>query len=104
MSSRRSSRALVARIGSIGLVIGLGIGMVASLVFAGAAEAKVFASQKQALAEAFPDATRIARETHVLRKAQVERITAITRDGKTMSFSATGISMCTTFGRSRKLS
>jgi Na+-translocating ferredoxin:NAD+ oxidoreductase RnfG subunit len=39
-----------------------------------AARAKVFASQKQALAEAFPDATRIDRKTFVLRREQSDRI------------------------------
>lgn len=42
--------------------------------------AKVFASQKQALAEAFPTATRIERDTTILRKAALAQITAITRD------------------------
>ncbi len=42
--------------------------------------AKVFASQKQALAEAFPTATRIERDTTILRKTELARITAITRD------------------------
>ena len=39
--------------------------------------AKVFASQNQALAEAFPDATRIDRDTRLLRDAQVARIEEI---------------------------
>ena len=38
------------------------------------ASAKVFASQKQALAEAFPDATRIDRKTHILKTEEMERI------------------------------
>ncbi len=41
--------------------------------------AKVFASQNQALAEAFPEATRIDRDTHILRAKAVARIEAITR-------------------------
>ena len=41
--------------------------------------AKVFASQNQALAEAFPDATRIHRDTRILRAKAVARIEAITR-------------------------
>lgn len=41
------------------------------------AEAKVFASQKQALAEAFPDASRIERRTLLLRAAQVAKIEAL---------------------------
>ena len=43
-------------------------------------EAKVFASQKQALADAFPEATRIERKTHVLRRAQSKRLESITKD------------------------
>lgn len=43
----------------------------------GVAVAKVFASQKQALAEAFPEATRIERRTLLLRAEQVERIEAL---------------------------
>ena len=38
------------------------------------AEAKVFASQKQALAEAFPEASRIERRTLLLRAEQVAKI------------------------------
>ncbi len=45
---------------------------------AGVAEAKVFASQKQALAEAFPDASRIERRTLLLRAEDVAKIEAIT--------------------------
>jgi Na+-translocating ferredoxin:NAD+ oxidoreductase RnfG subunit len=41
--------------------------------------AKVFAGQKQALAEAFPDATRIDRDTRILRAKAVARIEAIAR-------------------------
>lgn len=41
-------------------------------------EAKVFASQKQALAEAFPEASRIDRRTFVLRKDDVTKIEALT--------------------------
>ncbi len=41
------------------------------------AEAKVFASQNQALAEAFPDASRIDRQTLLLRAEQVEQIEAL---------------------------
>lgn len=42
------------------------------------AVAKIFASQKQALAEAFPDASRIERKTLVLRDAEVAKIEAMT--------------------------
>lgn len=41
------------------------------------ASAKVFASQKQALAEAFPDATRVERQTHILQREELERIESI---------------------------
>lgn len=57
----------------VGLVLGLAIGAGSP----GIAEAKVFASQKQALAEAFPDATRIERRTLLLRAEQVEQIEAL---------------------------
>ena len=40
--------------------------------------AKVFASQRQALAEAFPEATRIERKTWVLRKQDVAALTVLT--------------------------
>jgi Na+-translocating ferredoxin:NAD+ oxidoreductase RnfG subunit len=42
--------------------------------------AKVFASQKEALAEAFPKASRIDRRTVLLRKAEAAKITAITHE------------------------
>ena len=58
--------------------------LVAAVVIAGigpgaasVAHAKVFASQKQALEEAFPKATRIDRKTFLLRAEQVERIEAL---------------------------
>ncbi|MAG30214.1 MAG: FMN-binding protein [Deltaproteobacteria bacterium] len=44
------------------------------------ASAKVFASQQQAIEEAFPEATRIERKTVVLRSKQAEAISAITRE------------------------
>lgn len=59
----------------VAIVLGLGLGLVAS----GPSHAKVFASQNQALAEAFPDATRIDRSTRVLRAEEVQRIEALTR-------------------------
>jgi len=52
------------------------------IIGADGANAKVFASQNAALAEAFPDATRIDRETTIVRKADLARITAITKDAK----------------------
>lgn len=42
------------------------------------AEAKVFASQSQALADAFPDATRIERRTLLVRASDAEKIEALT--------------------------
>ncbi len=57
---------------SLGVVVALGA------CSAGAASAKVFASQQQALAEAFPDATRVDRRTVLLRAEDASRITAIT--------------------------
>ena len=42
------------------------------------ADAKVFASQKQALTEAFPEASRIDRQTLLLRKDDVAKIEALT--------------------------
>ena len=47
---------------------------------AGVVSAKIFASQNQALAEAFPNATRIERETLLIRKEDVEKIRAITHE------------------------
>ena len=58
------------------LVLGL------SVVLGGGAQAKVFASQNQALAEAFPDATRIERDTKILLKRDVAQIEAITKETK----------------------
>lgn len=49
-------------------------------VFPSVASAKVFASQKQALEDAFPEASRIERITRVLRPGEVERIEAITHE------------------------
>ncbi len=43
------------------------------------ASAKVFASQNQALADAFPDASRIERKTMLVRKKDAAKIKAITR-------------------------
>ena len=50
------------------LVIGL------SLATGAPADAKVFASQNQAIEEAFPQATRVDRETRVLRSNEVAEI------------------------------
>lgn len=54
------------------------LGLLAGLVPVAAVDAKVFASQKQALAEAFPEATRIERRTFVLSREKAERIEALT--------------------------
>ena len=64
------------------LGIALLLPIVFGLVAAEEVSAKVFASQKQALAEAFPTATRIERDTTILRKTELARVTAITRDDK----------------------
>ncbi len=45
-----------------------------AVTVSGPAQAKVFASQNQALAEAFPDATRVDRKTMILKRPQVEAI------------------------------
>lgn len=54
----------------------------ATLLLVPAAGAKVFASQKQALREAFPDATRIERDTKLLLKSEYARIEDLTRDDR----------------------
>ncbi len=66
-----SPASLFALLVAVGLVAGLFPGAV------GVAQAKVFASQKQALEEAFPEATRIERKTFLLRAEQVEQIEAL---------------------------
>ena len=53
------------------------VGLLCVLLPAESVSAKVFASQKQALAEAFPDATRIERDTRVLRRVEREQIEAL---------------------------
>ncbi len=55
-------------------------GLLMMLGAAGVASAKVFASQNQALRDAFPEATRVERITHVLRSSEVERIEKLTRN------------------------
>jgi Na+-translocating ferredoxin:NAD+ oxidoreductase RnfG subunit len=55
------------------------VGIVALALLPGAAaSAKVFASQKDALKTAFPEASRIERETHLLGRAKADEIEAIT--------------------------
>jgi Na+-translocating ferredoxin:NAD+ oxidoreductase RnfG subunit len=51
--------------------------VVMSAMSAGTVSAKIFASQEQALAEAFPDASRIDRETVLLLKEDAEKISAL---------------------------
>ena len=51
-------------------------------VFAASSSAKVFVSQNQALREAFPDATRIERETKVLIGGEYERIKSLTKEDR----------------------
>lgn len=46
------------------------------------ASAKVFASQNQALREAFPDATRIDRDTKVLIGSEFDRVKELTKDDR----------------------
>lgn len=53
-------------------------GIVWALIAVESAAAKVFASQNQALAEAFPEATRIERDSRILRKAEAKRIEELT--------------------------
>ena len=50
------------------------------LIPAGVVSAKVFASQQEALAEAFPNASRIDRRTVILRKKDAAKIAAITHE------------------------
>jgi len=50
------------------------------LVLSLPAQSKVFTSQNQALREAFPDATRIERDSKLLLKRELARIQSITRD------------------------
>jgi len=76
---RRGRRDRLPRRPALLRLVGLGlIGLCATGLFltgrTGPASAKVFASQKQALAEAFPDATRIDRKTHILKSEEMERI------------------------------
>lgn len=54
--------------------------LVVSLTWCEPAAAKVFIGQKQALEEAFPEATRIERKTRILRPTEVEQIEARSRE------------------------
>jgi transcriptional regulator of nitric oxide reductase len=58
---------------ALGLLLG-GI-----LLVAGLAQAKVFQSQQEALAQAFPDADRIERVSHVLTPVQAEEVEGLSR-------------------------
>lgn len=51
----------------------------AALLLGAAAQAKVFYTQKEALALAFPEADRVESETHVLSDEQAARIEALSR-------------------------
>ncbi|MCR9093948.1 MAG: FMN-binding protein [bacterium] len=66
------------RVGRLAFLLGV---FVAALVPT-LASAKVFVSQNQALREAFPDATRIERETKVLVGADFDRIKDLTKDDR----------------------
>lgn len=57
---------------------GLAIALTCLVLPSGGASAKVFASQNQALADAFPDASRIERKTILIRKKDAAKIKAIT--------------------------
>jgi Na+-translocating ferredoxin:NAD+ oxidoreductase RnfG subunit len=59
--------------------LALALSVTCGVAASGTASAKVFASQNQALAEAFPDATRIDRDTRVLRALDVSRIEELVR-------------------------
>jgi Na+-translocating ferredoxin:NAD+ oxidoreductase RnfG subunit len=64
------------RIGILTLIVTA----VLSFVAADVVSAKVFASQEEALAEAFPEASRIDRRTVILRKKDAAKIAAITHE------------------------
>ena len=51
-----------------------------AVIWCDPAAAKVFIGQKQALEEAFPDATRIERRTRILKRSEVEQIEARARE------------------------
>ena len=72
----RLSRRFESRIGVLTLVVTTALGVVSADVVS----AKVFASQAEALAEAFPDASRIDRRTVILRKKDAAKIAAITHE------------------------
>lgn len=66
--------------GPVGLLCA---GLVAGLLLVGSPErasAKVFASQKQAVADAFPEATRVKRETRVVRRSELEQIESLSQE------------------------
>ena len=58
------------------------LGVLAAALVPTLGSAKVFVSQNQALREAFPDATRIERDTKVLVGSDFERIKALTKDDR----------------------
>ena len=61
-------------------ILTLAVTAVLGFASADVVSAKVFASQEEALAEAFPEASRIDRQTFLLRKKDVAKITAITHE------------------------
>ncbi len=63
------------RISTVGIAIALAITLAAP-----ALQAKVFASQNQALREAFPEATRIDRDSRILLKDDLAKVIGITRN------------------------
>jgi Na+-translocating ferredoxin:NAD+ oxidoreductase RnfG subunit len=72
----QSCRRFEFRIGILTLAVTAILGFVPANVVS----AKVFASQKEALAEAFPKASRIDRRTMILRKKDAAKIAAITHE------------------------
>ena len=66
----------------LGIRTGIGLAFVLSwgLLFAPVTSAKVFASQGQALREAFPEATRIDRDTKIIRRGELAKIKALTKE------------------------
>lgn len=64
------------------LVFGLLFSTTVGVAVSSPAAAKVFASQTQALAEAFPEATRIERDSRIVRSHELKRIQAITKEDR----------------------
>ncbi len=62
---------------ALALALAFGLGLWGVGLVPGGAEAKVFASQSQALEEAFPEATRIERDSRIVLAEDLERIRAL---------------------------